>query len=65
MTKVILTSSNDLKKLLLELQSDEDIDVVYENKPLSYPCMAVHYYSDDVDFGGNYQICFVYSSDFK
>ena len=67
MVKIKLTNINAFQSLLNALKDDIEIAVEFENEsiPLSFPCIAVHYYSDDTDFGSSYQIAFVYQSDFN
>ena len=67
MTKIKLTTKQDFDTLLLELNEDTDTEVNFENEniPLSFPCIAVHHYADDSDFGSCYDVTFVYPSDFN
>jgi len=66
MTKLKLANSQDFESLLNELKEDEGVALSFQNEniPNSFPCIAVHYFSDDVDFGHLYNIEFVYPSDF-
>lgn len=66
MTKIKLNNRRDFEDLIKELNEDEGIEVSFQGEeiPKSYPCIAIHQYSDDVDFGSVYNIEFVYYNDF-
>jgi hypothetical protein len=67
MTKIKLNNYMDFENLKTELKEDEGTEFSFQNEetPSSYPCIAVHYYTDDTDFGSLYSIEFVYPSDFN
>ena len=66
MTKIKLNNYMDFENLKIELIEDEGNELSFqeEETPTSYPCIAIHHYSDDVDFGSVYHIEFVYFQDF-
>lgn len=66
MAKIKLNKTSDFEKLKIELKEDEGTEFSFQDEetPSSYPCIAIHYYSDDVDFGSAYHIEFVYFNDF-
>jgi hypothetical protein len=66
MTKIKLNNYMDFENLKIELTEDEGNELSFqeEETPTSYPCIAIHHYSDDVDFGSVYHIEFVYFQDF-
>ncbi len=66
MTKVKLNNKKDFEDLINELNQDEEAELSFrgDNIPTSYPCIAIHHYSEDVDFGSVYSIEFVYFNDF-
>ncbi len=66
MTIVKLKNKKDLEDLIKELNEDEGTELSFQGEeiPTSYPCIAIHQYSDDVDFGSVYNIEFVYFNDF-
>jgi hypothetical protein len=66
MTKVKLKNKKDFEDLIKELNEDDGTEVSFQSEeiPTSYPCIAIHHYSDDVDFGSVYNIEFVYFNDF-
>ena len=64
MTKIKLNNYFDFENLKIELNEDAEFSFQNEGTPTSYPCIAVYYYSDDMDFGSLYSIEFVYPSDF-
>jgi len=67
MTKIKLNNYMDFENLKTELKEDEGTELSFESEetPGSYPCLAVHYYADDNDFGSLYSIEFIYPSDFN
>ena len=67
MTKIKLNNYMDFENLKIELNEDQEAELSFQNDeiPTSYPCIAVHYYTDDTDFGSLYSIEFVYPSDFN
>ena len=67
MTKVKLKNKKDLEDLIKEIKQDEETELAFasEETPSSYPCVAIHHHSVDVDFGSVYNIEFVYPSDFN
>ena len=68
MTKVKITDQQDLDSLMKKLkQEEEDTELSFQNEetPLSLPCIVIHHYSDDTEFGSVYNIEFVYTSDFN
>ncbi len=67
MTKIKLNNTQDFITLLNELKEDEDTAVSFHNEetPKSLPCIAIHFYAYDVDYGSAYTIEFVYPSDFN
>jgi hypothetical protein len=67
MTKVKITNQQDLDSLLNELKHEKDSEISFQNEesPESFPCILIHHYSDDTDFGSLYNIEFVYPSDFN
>jgi hypothetical protein len=64
MAKIKLNNTSDFEKLKIELKEDEGTEFSFQDEetPTSYPCIAIHHY--DVDFGGLYNIEFVYLNDF-
>jgi hypothetical protein len=66
MTKIKLKNKKDLEDLIKELNEDDGTELSFQSEeiPTSYPCIAIHHYSDDVDFGSMYYIEFVYFNDF-
>ena len=66
MIKLKLTNLQEYKSLLKELEEDDDTSIHFENEmmPNSFPCIAIHNYASDTDFGSSYQIAFVYPTDF-
>jgi hypothetical protein len=60
MAKIKLNKTSDFEKLKIELREDEGNEFSFqdEEKPTSYPCIAIHHYY--VDFGSLYNIEFVY-----
>jgi hypothetical protein len=66
MTKVKLNNKKDLEDLIKQLSEDEGVELSFESvkHPISYPCIAIHNYSEDVDFGSFFSIEFVYFNDF-
>ena len=67
MTKIKLKNNLDFENLKIELNENQEAELSFQNDetPASYPCIAVHYYTDDTDFGSLYSIEFVYPSDFN
>jgi len=66
MTKLKLENKSEFESLLNELKEDEiDITFKEESSPLSYPCIAIHLFVNDVDCGNFYNIAFVYPKDFN
>ena len=67
MIKLKLTNLQEYKSLLKELEEDDDTSIHFENEmvPNTFPCIAIHNYAYDIDFGSSYQIAFVYQSDFN
>lgn len=66
MAKIKLNKTSDFEKLKIELKEDEGTELSFQDEetPTSYPCIAIHHYSYDVDFGNIYNIEFVYFNDF-
>ena len=66
MTKIKLNNYMDFENLKIELTEDEGTELSFQDEetPTSYPCIVIHHYSDDVDFGSVYHIEFVYFNDF-
>ena len=66
MTKIQLNNYMDFENLKTELTDDDGTELSFESEeaPVSFPCIAVHHYVHDIDFGGIYNIAFVYSDDF-
>ena len=66
MAKIKLNKTSDFEKLKIELKEDEGTELSFQDEemPTSYPCIAIHHYSYDVDFGSIYNIEFVYFNDF-
>ncbi len=66
MTKVKLKNKKDLEDLIKQLSEDEGVELSFQSvkHPTSYPCIAIHHYSEDVDFGSYFSIEFVYFTDF-
>jgi hypothetical protein len=67
MTKVKLKNKKDLEDLIKQLSEDEGVELSFESMktPTSYPCIAIHHYSEDVDFGSFFSIEFVCLDDFQ
>jgi hypothetical protein len=67
MTKIKLNNTQDFKNLLTELKEDEGSQLSFqaEETPISFPCMAIHHYSNDTDIGSSYMIEFIYPTDFN
>jgi hypothetical protein len=67
MTKIKLNNTQDFKNLLTELKEDEGSQLSFqaEETPISFPCMAIHHYSNDTDIGNTYMIEFIYTTDFN
>ena len=67
MTKVKLKNKKDLEDLIKKLSEDEGVELSFQSvkHPISYPCIAIHHYSEDVDFGSYFSIEFVYFTDFN
>lgn len=66
MTKILLNNNQDFEALLIELNDENGVDLSFEteSQPTSFPCILMHHYSIDVDFGSLYNIEFVYPKDF-
>ncbi len=66
MTKIKIINSKQYKAFIKDLIGDDTVELSFDNEeaPTSYPCIAIHHYSDDVDFGSVYHIEFVYFQDF-
>lgn len=66
MTKIKLNNRRDFEILLNELKEDKGTELSFQNEetPSSFPCIAIHHHSDDVDFASVYKIEFVYFNDF-
>ena len=66
MIKIKLNNQKEFNLLIDELKEDEEASIHFENepKPNSFPCIAIHNYAYNSDFGSSYQIAFVYPSDF-
>jgi hypothetical protein len=67
MTKIKLCNSRDFENLLIQLKEDDGTELSFQNEenPTSFPCLAVHHYSDDSDLGNTYIIEFIYLTDFN
>ena len=67
MTKIKLNNIRDFEDLIKELNEDDGTELSFQSEeiPTSYPCIAIHHYSDDTEFGSVYNIEFVYTSDFN
>lgn len=66
MPKIKLSNKIELETLLEGLRADSGTDITFVDKepPIHYPCMAVYFYMEDIDFGNSYNMEFVYPSDF-
>ena len=67
MSKIKLNNSRDFENLITELKEDEGTELSFqaEETPTSFPCMAIHHYSNDADIGSSYMIEFIYPTDFN
>lgn len=67
MTKIKVINSIEYKTFIKELIGDDTIELSFHNEeaPQSFPCIIIHHYSDDVNFGSVYNIEFVYPTDFN
>jgi hypothetical protein len=67
MTKIKLCNSQDFENLLIQLKEDDGTELSFqaEETPTSFPCMAIHHYSNDTDIGSSYMIEFIYTTDFN
>ena len=67
MSKIKLNNSRDFENLITELKEDEGTELSFqaEETPTSFPCMAIHHYSNDADIGSSYMIEFIYTTDFN
>lgn len=66
MEKILLKNKDEWKALKKSLKGENTgFDFQNEKSPKKYPCVVLHHFAEDLEFGNVYGIGFCYLDDFQ